>query len=121
MYIGQGVFHEVEPPVRLVFTWSWFRVRDGKEERLQDHDSLITLKFLERGSSTELVLLQERLESTASRNDHQKGWDGCFEILAKLVEPMPVQEEEERRGHLAQPQCEEEFRIWEDSAAWPEH
>ena len=30
-------------------------------------------------------------------------------------------EEQERRGYLAQPQREEEFRIWEDTAAWPEH
>ena len=29
-------------------------------------------------------------------------------------------EERDRRGYLAQPQREEEFRIWEDAAAWPE-
>ena len=29
-------------------------------------------------------------------------------------------EERDRRGYLAKPQREEEFRIWEDAAAWPE-
>ena len=29
-------------------------------------------------------------------------------------------EERDRRGYLEQPQREEEFRMWEDSAAWPE-
>jgi metal-responsive CopG/Arc/MetJ family transcriptional regulator len=29
-------------------------------------------------------------------------------------------EAQDRRGYLAQPQREEEFRIWEDAAAWPE-
>jgi metal-responsive CopG/Arc/MetJ family transcriptional regulator len=29
-------------------------------------------------------------------------------------------EEQDRRGYLAQPQREEEFRVWEDAAAWPE-
>jgi metal-responsive CopG/Arc/MetJ family transcriptional regulator len=29
-------------------------------------------------------------------------------------------EEQDRRGYLAQPQREQEFRIWEDAAAWPE-
>ena len=29
-------------------------------------------------------------------------------------------EEQDRRGYLAQPQREEEFRVWEDTAAWPE-
>jgi metal-responsive CopG/Arc/MetJ family transcriptional regulator len=29
-------------------------------------------------------------------------------------------EEQDRRGYLARPQREEEFRRWEDAAAWPE-
>lgn len=28
-------------------------------------------------------------------------------------------EEQDRRGYLAQPQREEEYRTWEDAAAWP--
>ena len=28
-------------------------------------------------------------------------------------------EEQDRRGYLAKPQREEEFRIWEDTASWP--
>ena len=28
--------------------------------------------------------------------------------------------ERDRRGYLAQPQREEEYRIWEEVAAWPE-
>jgi len=29
-------------------------------------------------------------------------------------------EDRDRRGYLANPQREVEFRIWEDAAAWPE-
>lgn len=29
-------------------------------------------------------------------------------------------EEQERRAYVAQPQREEEFRVWEEAAAWPE-
>jgi metal-responsive CopG/Arc/MetJ family transcriptional regulator len=29
-------------------------------------------------------------------------------------------EEQDRRGYQRHPQREEEFRIWEDSVAWPE-
>lgn len=29
-------------------------------------------------------------------------------------------EERDRRGYMARPQREEEFRAWEDAAAWPE-
>jgi metal-responsive CopG/Arc/MetJ family transcriptional regulator len=29
-------------------------------------------------------------------------------------------EEQDRRGYLAKPQREDEFRLWEEAAAWPE-
>jgi metal-responsive CopG/Arc/MetJ family transcriptional regulator len=29
-------------------------------------------------------------------------------------------EARDRRGYLAHPQREDEFRVWEDAAAWPE-
>jgi metal-responsive CopG/Arc/MetJ family transcriptional regulator len=29
-------------------------------------------------------------------------------------------EERDRQGYLAQPQRDEEFRIWEDAASWPQ-
>jgi metal-responsive CopG/Arc/MetJ family transcriptional regulator len=29
-------------------------------------------------------------------------------------------EAQDRRGYLAQPQREDEFRIWEEAASWPE-
>lgn len=28
-------------------------------------------------------------------------------------------EERDRRGYLAQPQREDEYRVWEDAASWP--
>jgi len=30
-------------------------------------------------------------------------------------------EEQDRRGYMAQPQPEDEMRVWEDAAAWPQH
>jgi metal-responsive CopG/Arc/MetJ family transcriptional regulator len=30
-------------------------------------------------------------------------------------------EDRDRRGYLARPPGEGEFRVWEDAAAWPEH
>ena len=32
-----------------------------------------------------------------------------------------LMEEADRRGYMAQPQREDEFRVWEDAAAWPEY
>jgi len=28
-------------------------------------------------------------------------------------------EEQDRRGYMARPQREDEYRVWEDAAAWP--
>lgn len=37
----------------------------------------------------------------------------------KLLRELEL-EEQDRRGYLAQPQRDEEFRVWEGAAAWPE-
>jgi metal-responsive CopG/Arc/MetJ family transcriptional regulator len=37
----------------------------------------------------------------------------------KLLRELEL-EEQDRRGYLAKPQREEEYRVWEDAAAWPE-
>ena len=43
------------------------------------------------------------------------------EALHEHLKRLQTQELEamDRRGYLAQPQRVEEFRIWEDAAAWP--
>jgi len=33
---------------------------------------------------------------------------------------LPELEERDRRGYKAQPQKAQEFRVWEDAAAWPD-
>jgi len=42
----------------------------------------------------------------------------AFERHLKHLHELQL-EEQDRRGYLAQPQREEEFRIWEDAASWP--
>jgi len=44
--------------------------------------------------------------------------DALREYLKRLHEREL--EEQERRAYLAQPQREEEYRVWEEIAAWPE-
>jgi glutathione S-transferase len=68
-----GVYREIDPPRKVVYTWS----HDG------DHvvkDSLITLEFLERGDSTEVVLTHA-IANDKERESHTKGW---MSILEKL-------------------------------------
>jgi uncharacterized protein YndB with AHSA1/START domain len=84
-YRGHGVFREVKPPEKLVFTWAWEKVPPdrGKSEELQDTESLVTVELFERGKLTEMVFTHEGFTTAKMRDEHKKGWDGCFEKLAE--------------------------------------
>ena len=73
-----GVYRVIDPPARLVYTWSW-------EDNAAVTDTLVTVEFHERGKTTEVILRHEILPSQAERDDHQKGWIGCLEKLATIV------------------------------------
>ena len=86
MYVCNGVFKEVKPPERLVFTWSWVRIPPKEGESLQRAESLITLELREKDLETEMIFTHEMLESARVRDDHQKGWEGCFHELTSVLE-----------------------------------
>jgi uncharacterized protein YndB with AHSA1/START domain len=48
--------------------------------------TLVTIEFLDRGDSTELVLTHERFPNAQAAGEHAKGWSGCLECLAAHVE-----------------------------------
>lgn len=77
-----GVYREVSPPERLVFTWSW--ENDGPGHRA-GHEMLVTVAFKAQGRRTEMVLCQERIESVQSRDSHAHGWGGSFDRLAAVL------------------------------------
>jgi uncharacterized protein YndB with AHSA1/START domain len=70
----QGVYREVLPPRRLVFTWTWPRSTPERE-------SLVTLEFRPAHGGTELAFLHEQLFDETVRDNHRRGWS---ESLAKL-------------------------------------
>ena len=68
-----GVYREVIPNQRLVFTWQW---------QGSDVETLVTLEFKSLSANeTELTLRHEGFDSEDTRDKHGQGWDGC---LAKL-------------------------------------
>jgi len=85
-YLGQGIFREVRPPEKLVFTWAWTTSPESTTEELQKDESVVTVELFERGSSTEMVFKHEKLSSIQSQKSHKKGWEGCFEMLTKVLE-----------------------------------
>jgi uncharacterized protein YndB with AHSA1/START domain len=75
---AHGVYKVVEPPKRLVYTWTWETMPDVV-------DTIVTVEFHERGKATEIVLRHEGLMTAAMRKSHEEGWIGCMVRLQKLV------------------------------------
>ena len=86
-FTAVGVFREVKPPERLVYTWDWEKDGSGAEfGEVEGKPSLITVEFLKRGERTELVLTHSRFASVESRDNHAHGWSRGVESFAKFVE-----------------------------------
>lgn len=69
-----GVYREVVPHRKLVFTWQW----PGRPE----NESLVTFVLAPRDGGTELTLTHEQLPDEDARRSHEQGWSG---FLTKLV------------------------------------
>jgi uncharacterized protein YndB with AHSA1/START domain len=84
-YVGQGAFREVQPPEKLVFTWSWKRVPEKPGEELGG-ESLVTVELFDHGVSTEMLFTHTGLDRKTIREETRTGWTGCFEVLTCALE-----------------------------------
>lgn len=81
-----GEYRVVEPPARIVFSWTW------EDPAMNVRDTVVTVDLLERGESTEVVLTHELLPAER-RESHMHGWNA---ILAKLAATTETENEGER-------------------------
>ena len=81
VYIVVGVYQEIRPPDRLVFTWRW----ESEPEHGDAGDTLVTLELKPHGSGTELTLTHERFVSEQKREEHAHGWTGCLNGLERFL------------------------------------
>jgi uncharacterized protein YndB with AHSA1/START domain len=77
---AHGHYQEIEPPERLAFSWQW-----EQEDGSLGHEMLIEIDFVEREAGTEMQFRQTKFPDDDSRNQHQGGWEGSMECLAKLL------------------------------------
>lgn len=73
-----GVYKEIVPHRKLVFTWSWPRTTP---ERV----SVVTIEFRGAGKGTDLVFRHEELFDEKVRDDHKRGWSGLLDNLAEFL------------------------------------
>jgi uncharacterized protein YndB with AHSA1/START domain len=75
-YVHTGVYQVVEPPSKLVFTWT-------REE--DEVPTLVTVEFVALGDESELVLTHERFQDTEVMKRYQGGWGQIAEKLASYL------------------------------------
>ncbi len=73
-----GVYREVVPNQKLVFTWAW----RSTPERV----SVVTMLLKPGGAGTMLTLTHEQFLDDEARDRHQQGWAGALEKIAPVVE-----------------------------------
>ena len=71
-----GVYREVVPDRKLVFTWAW--------KSSPERQSLVTVQLKPDGDGTLLTLTHEQFFDEDARDRHRNGWNGALDKMAKL-------------------------------------
>ena len=71
-----GVYREVTPNQKLVFTWAW--------RSTPERESLVTVLLKPDGDGTLLTLTHEQFFDEPARDRHQSGWTGALDKLELL-------------------------------------
>jgi uncharacterized protein YndB with AHSA1/START domain len=72
-----GVYREVVPNQKLVFTWAW--------KSTPERESLVTVEIKPDGEGSMLTLTHEQFADDEARDRHQQGWTGAMEKFEKFV------------------------------------
>ncbi len=70
-----GVYREVVPNKKLVFTWAW--------RSTPERESLVTVDIKPEGDGSLLTLIHEQFFDEEARDRHQNGWSGCLDKLER--------------------------------------
>jgi uncharacterized protein YndB with AHSA1/START domain len=74
-----GVFREVVPPYRLVFTFAW------DEDGERGFETVVTVEFAEKDGKTLMTFRQAPFPSVKERDGHQGGWTSTFDRLVEYL------------------------------------
>lgn len=71
-----GVYREVVPNSKLVFSWAWHTT--------PERESQVTVTIKPEGSHTLLTLHHEQLFDEATKTGHTRGWTGSLDKLEAM-------------------------------------
>ena len=72
-----GVYREVVPNERLVFSWAWHST--------PERESLVTVQLKPDGAGTLLTFRHEQFFDQTARDNHERGWTELFEKLDRYL------------------------------------
>jgi len=79
LFIVSGVYKEITPSTKLVFTWGW------ETDGVRGNESTVTLEFVETSDGTIINLHQADLADKDDRDAHGKGWNSSLSCLEEGV------------------------------------
>jgi len=71
-----GVYREVVPDRKLVFTWAWIT--------MPERQSLVTVDIKPEGDGSLLTLTHEQFFDETARDRHQSGWTSALDKMEKM-------------------------------------
>jgi uncharacterized protein YndB with AHSA1/START domain len=72
-----GIYREVVPDSRLVFTWAW--------QSTPERESLVTITIAADGDGSLLTLHHEQFFDQKARDRHEHGWTGTLDKLEQFL------------------------------------
>lgn len=72
-----GVYREIVPDERLVFTWAWVTT--------PERESLVTIAIRPDNDGTLLRLTHAQFFDEEARDGHNRGWTGSLDNLERLL------------------------------------
>lgn len=82
-FVVGGVFKEVAHPEKLVFTWTWETA--PHDSHWTPPETLVTVEFVDLGGSTKIILTHQGFNDENMRDEHSRGWGGCFDSFTKYL------------------------------------
>jgi uncharacterized protein YndB with AHSA1/START domain len=73
-----GVYREVVPNERLVFTWAWHST--------PERESLVSISIKYESGGTLLTFKHEQFVDTIARDNHERGWSEFFAKLESYLD-----------------------------------
>ena len=72
-----GVYREVIPNQKLVFTWAW--------KSTPERESLVTVDIKPDGTGSLMTFTHEQFFDEDARDRHQKGWSAAIDKMEKYL------------------------------------